>query len=228
MGLGGDVDDVDGLALVADVLVAHIDVAFGVEHRLERNERGACEAGSVEPELDVDRFLETLRYELLLGRDLVALCIEHGLAGGFVHELANYFVGFAGDASRVGDAVDDRHVAARLALMGAAVPVGRGGAHGLGHVLDHDGELCLHGFVAHGNHALVVHLEVVDAGFALVVDVVDDVAVRRGDFLHVVAAVLQVLQGYNAACVGCQSLIEIARVIPDPEGRTFNRGLAID
>ena len=74
--------------------------------------------------------------------------------------------------------------------MGAAVAVGRGGAHSLWHVLDHDGELGLHRFVGHGNHALVVHLEVVDAGLALAVDVVDDVAVRRGDFLHVVAAVL--------------------------------------
>ena len=112
--------------------------------------------------------------------------------------------------------------------MGATVAVGRGGAHGLGHVLDHDGELGLHGIAVERGHALVVHLEIVGFGVAVFVDVADHVALRRGYLLQVVAAVLQVLEVDDATFVGFQGLVEVARIAPDAENGALDRRFTVE
>lgn len=117
------------------------------------------------------------------------------------------------DASRVGDAVDNRHVAARLALIGAAVAVGRGGAMVAEHVLDHDGELDTHGIAVERGHALVVHLE--SWVLALPSSSTSLIQPSAAATSAVVAAVLPVLEVDDAAFVDLSGLIEIARVVPD-------------
>ena len=197
----------------------HVLDAF-VLHGFERDERLAREVRALEGEDHVHRAARILCGECGGSGDLVALVIEGRCTRGLVHEDAGCRVLVARDEAGVGDGVDDGEVVSRLALVGRAVGIGRRGLHGLGHVLELVGVGLRHGSrLVPLDHALVVHLEVGDAGVAFLVEVGDYVAFRRLELLDVVASVLGVGERYLALVIGHELLVEGALVVPHAELR---------
>ena len=90
-------------------------------HGLKCDERLACEIHSREGEGHVYRAAGFLCGEGGGRRDLVALVIERGLAGGLVHEGSAHGVLIAGDEAGVFDGVHDSELIARLALVRPAL-----------------------------------------------------------------------------------------------------------
>ena len=131
--LGGA--DLNGLALVVDVLMRGDQIALRVVKLLEHHDVVTCDAGGVERELDLLLAGDLHGRELDRARDGVAVGVGHGLAGLLVHKGADKLIGVAGGQALIGNRIRDGGGLADADVL-ATVDGSGGGADGEVVVID--------------------------------------------------------------------------------------------